>query len=540
MTSNENKLISGYKIITSPDVIHQLYGVTPEIKEKLAAMSVKVQKKKNSAIKELNDLIKKYPTIPQFKNLLSSLYNLQGNYFMATEVNRRLASLHPEYLYGQLNLANAAIRNKEYQTVPEILGEAMELKALYPNREEFHHGEVVSFLKTAFGYFIGIKDVEQAQVRLDILEKLNKELNLGIDIFNLDRQIMAINLEKNLERNEREWAIRRTPEVISKKIVEPTTEAPSFTHDIINELYFNDLNIDQQLIREILALPRETLLADLHKVVYDSMARHIVFMEEMDWNIKTHEFLMHAVLLLVELNDDRSLEVILDILRQDNDYLEPWFGDAITEDFWELIYHMANDKLDVLGKLIFEPNRDTYSQAVMTEVAEQVLLYQPERRVEVIAWYKSIFEEWIEREDDDTIIDTDLIAFFVSDAVDSNLTELTPLITELFEHGLVSEGIAGSLEDCVSDINTPVTINRKRDIFNSIIDRYHHFTSTWLNYTDDPEIDYSDYEDVESSDENDRETKDIIPLPVGKVKVGRNDPCPCGSGKKYKKCCLKV
>jgi hypothetical protein len=23
------------------------------------------------------------------------------------------------------------------------------------------------------------------------------------------------------------------------------------------------------------------------------------------------------------------------------------------------------------------------------------------------------------------------------------------------------------------------------------------------------------------------------------MKVGRNDPCPCGSGKKYKKCCMK-
>ena len=23
-----------------------------------------------------------------------------------------------------------------------------------------------------------------------------------------------------------------------------------------------------------------------------------------------------------------------------------------------------------------------------------------------------------------------------------------------------------------------------------------------------------------------------------KSKIGRNDPCPCGSGKKYKKCCL--
>ena len=35
------------------------------------------------------------------------------------------------------------------------------------------------------------------------------------------------------------------------------------------------------------------------------------------------------------------------------------------------------------------------------------------------------------------------------------------------------------------------------------------------------------------------------PPPVAKTirkqvpKVGRNDPCPCGSGKKYKKCCGK-
>jgi len=24
-----------------------------------------------------------------------------------------------------------------------------------------------------------------------------------------------------------------------------------------------------------------------------------------------------------------------------------------------------------------------------------------------------------------------------------------------------------------------------------------------------------------------------------RTKVGRNDPCPCGSGKKYKRCCGK-
>jgi preprotein translocase subunit SecA len=28
------------------------------------------------------------------------------------------------------------------------------------------------------------------------------------------------------------------------------------------------------------------------------------------------------------------------------------------------------------------------------------------------------------------------------------------------------------------------------------------------------------------------------PSPARMAKAGRNEPCPCGSGKKYKKCCL--
>ncbi len=27
------------------------------------------------------------------------------------------------------------------------------------------------------------------------------------------------------------------------------------------------------------------------------------------------------------------------------------------------------------------------------------------------------------------------------------------------------------------------------------------------------------------------------PNPIASPKIGRNDPCPCGSGRKYKKCC---
>ena len=40
-----------------------------------------------------------------------------------------------------------------------------------------------------------------------------------------------------------------------------------------------------------------------------------------------------------------------------------------------------------------------------------------------------------------------------------------------------------------------------------------------------------------SADGSQPRSKTVIK--TAKQKIGRNDPCPCGSGKKYKKCCGK-
>lgn len=57
------------------------------------------------------------------------------------------------------------------------------------------------------------------------------------------------------------------------------------------------------------------------------------------------------------------------------------------------------------------------------------------------------------------------------------------------------------------------------------------------NLTDDEQIEIKDtIEELEDPEEWQRKIeKDISEL---KKKIGRNKPCPCGSGKKYKKCCL--
>jgi len=41
--------------------------------------------------------------------------------------------------------------------------------------------------------------------------------------------------------------------------------------------------------------------------------------------------------------------------------------------------------------------------------------------------------------------------------------------------------------------------------------------------------------DIFSEEKTKQEKRE--PLTRQMPKIGRNDPCPCGSGKKYKKCC---
>jgi hypothetical protein len=533
-------MIKAYKITESNEFINNFYGITPEINDKLDEMAIKVQKKKNSAIKELNELIKKYPFVPQFKNYLSTLYDLQGNHFMAQEISRRMVSLHPEYVYGRLSLADIAIINNELEKVPEILGKDLELNALYPERDEYHIGEVLGFLKTAFNYFIGIGNGKQAQTRLDDIVKLNKEYNFDINTFELSRRLLLLNLDDSLKKQDLEWTDDRKPKVIVKKIVEPSSVIPQFTHDIINQLYCNSLRIDQQIIAEILALPHETLLDDLHKVVYDSMARYEAFANK-DWDIETQEFMMHALLLLTELKDKRSLTVFLDVLSQDKEYLEKWLSDYLTDGFWELLYAIANDKLELLYNFVIEPNGYTYSKSSISQMTQQLILHQPERKIEVISWYKRVFEFWIANNENDDIIDSDLIAFFISDVVDIQLVELIPEITALFNLNLVSKGISGNLEECLDDMNEFLTIDFKKEIFSSITERYNDFTTNWFSYNNENEEDYEEevYDDVEEIKKQVyRDLTNSEPIPIEKPKVGRNEPCPCGSGKKYKKCCL--
>ena len=55
---------------------------------------------------------------------------------------------------------------------------------------------------------------------------------------------------------------------------------------------------------------------------------------------------------------------------------------------------------------------------------------------------------------------------------------------------------------------------------------------------DDPLLDHADF--LEPRDQRSSQANaDSEPIRRTAARVGRNEPCPCGSGKKFKKCCGK-
>ncbi|MHB1686729.1 MAG: hypothetical protein ACYCVH_05060 [Ignavibacteriaceae bacterium] len=92
-----------------------------------------------------------------------------------------------------------------------------------------------------------------------------------------------------------------------------TTQEPQFNHKQIEMLYRNGFEIDHFIIKEILLLPRETLIIDLENVIMDGICRFEYFEDKAikdGWNEEEFNFLVHALYLLAELRAEESLPVI--------------------------------------------------------------------------------------------------------------------------------------------------------------------------------------------------------------------------------------
>jgi hypothetical protein len=115
------------------------------------------------------------------------------------------------------------------------------------------------------------------------------------------------------------------------------------------------------------------------------------------------------------------------------------------------------------------------------------------------------------------------------------LVELKPLVRQAFELEYIHPSILTFKhfeEDLQRALETPASPWQHRDDYTLFGDTIEEL-SGWYGFS--PE--YLDSTKREPA-RQDRQWSPSVPAVTPFKGVGRNDPCPCGSGKKFKKCCL--
>jgi hypothetical protein len=119
-----------------------------------------------------------------------------------------------------------------------------------------------------------------------------------------------------------------------------------------------------------------------------------------------------------------------------------------------------------------------------------------------------------------------LLFIIISTAIVISLGYLFSLVFKLtlFQSSLLCIGSAFMFVFLIFTFLTLLYLNKKEDD----------------DYYDDEEYEDDFFDEDENYYEEEDKKRDKNPKFMDLNKVGRNDPCPCGSGKKYKNCCGKV
>ena len=511
---NDTLLHFDYKITDDPGFIYKMFDVPPKVQGMLESLHHRALEGGKGIITKLEALIGEYPQVPHLWNYLTVAHLQNGNPEKAFEVNRELIAKFPGYLFGKLNLAFEHFNRNEFDKVEEIMGPRMELKELFPDREVFHIGELTAFFKLAIMFACETGRLEAAESRFNLMEEL---ADGHPDIDEVRPYIMQARMKAASERWEKEDRLRISVVRNVPPLRESDGTPPSFTHPQINRLYEEGFLIDLAEIKEILSLPRESLISDLEMALEDSINRFTWFRDLCDnegWDDKRMSFPLHAIFLLGELRSAKSLPVILEVLQQSDDLTELWFGDVLGSDMWDPLFRLSESQPDTIREFVLTPGLDPYVRSALTTSITQVAHQQPGRKKEVSRWFRDLFTTLEKASPEDNIIDSDYIALAICDAIELREPSLIPFIEALYRKGYVSEGVCGNLFSVAKDIKSPPKEFNRRKLL-SIYDRYTRIKNTWHCYTESQS-----------------------PQAATSSKVGRNDPCPCGSGKKYKKCCL--
>jgi hypothetical protein len=239
----------------------------------------------------------------------------------------------------------------------------------------------------------------------------------------------------------------------------------------------------------------------------------------------------YAFYLLAQFRETRAYPLIVDFFSQPGRQPVDITGDFVTEDLGRVLASVSGGDTAPIKSLIENPKVNEYTRAAAMDSLLTLFVEGVLSREAIHDYFRDLFQGGLERDFSHTW------NVLVSHSCDLYLKELMPDIRKAFADNLVDEffidlrWIKRKLAEGKEETLASLRANHHYHYINDTISEmegWHCFQSPRPSPSPSPP--------PEPSSSSSQVTPRPAPPPK---KVGRNDPCPCGSGRKYKHCCGK-
>lgn len=231
-----------------------------------------------------------------------------------------------------------------------------------------------------------------------------------------------------------------------------------------------------------------------------------------------------AMYLLAEFREPEAYPHLISFFSTPGELTANITGDIVTEDLPSILASTYNGDMMSLFNLIENNALDPYVRAAacytLITLQNETLL----ERDQVV----SFFSEFMQQHDWQK--DHKFADVFASSILDLTSTRLRPLLEKMFDNRLVNEfDMPKSDIKNIYNGNYPPRIHPLINNAAEKLKKWHWFQDTQHSFPDITPIEESGLVN---------NLRYVTTYQREAPKIGRNDPCPCGSGKKFKKCCL--
>jgi hypothetical protein len=227
---------------------------------------------------------------------------------------------------------------------------------------------------------------------------------------------------------------------------------------------------------------------------------------------------MYAIHLLAQFRERAAYPLLVKLFSTPGELCFDVAGDLVTEDLDRVLAAVCGDDVDPIKGMIESREVNEYVRSASMRALVKLAAWGNLEREHVVEYFRSLFNGKLEREADF------LWGSLVSACCDLYPEELLPEIERAFDDDLV-ETFVVRRDSAKRVMSEGKERTLRRSIGKGPIEDTVAEMSWWACYAE------------EESNPAARAPAAAKGARVKAAKVGRNDPCPCGSGKKFKKCC---